>query len=52
MTDRAVAEERRYNMDLYAVVKAHPKLSIIAVDQALIDLGSGNATSLLTWRSI
>jgi hypothetical protein len=49
--DRAMAVKRGYNMDLYAQVKAHPRLSIAAVEHAVLDTGRGNSYSLLVWRT-
>jgi hypothetical protein len=49
--DRQYAEQRKYNMDLYPVVLAHPRLTVVAAEQAVLDAGQGNSTSVLVWRA-
>jgi hypothetical protein len=52
LADLTYARKKLYNMDLYEVIRAHPRLEIIATEAALVDIeGDANTTALLAWKA-
>ena len=49
--DHLYAKRKAYNLDLYETIRSHPRLKVLHSEPAIMDMGAGNASSLLVWTA-